>query len=129
MTDTTDQPGRPVVHFEITGPDGDALRAFYRTLFAWDATPADAAPEVAAPGTYSFLTEPGGGVNGGIGEAVGAPHALLYVAVDDIEAALAEAERLGGERVLGPVPNPDGSVVVGWFRDPAGNLIGVAGPR
>jgi len=41
--------------------------------------------------------------------------------------ALAEAERLGGKRQMGPERAPTG-LVVGHFTDPEGNLIGVAGP-
>jgi predicted enzyme related to lactoylglutathione lyase len=48
--------------------------------------------------------------------------------VSDVEAALAEAERLGGKRIMGPAINTGGGVVVGHFTDPEGNLIGVAGP-
>ena len=46
--------------------------------------------------------------------------------VPDVEAALQQAERLGGTRVLGPEGTP-GAVVVGQFTDPEGNLLGVAG--
>ena len=28
--------GAPVVHYEITGKDGPALREFYGSLFGWD---------------------------------------------------------------------------------------------
>ena len=42
------------------------------------------------------------------------------------ETALAEAERLGGKRRMGPEAAPTG-LVVGHFTDPEGNLIGVAG--
>ena len=54
------------------------------------------------------------------------PHALFYVGVPDVEAALQRAESLGGTRVLGPVTSPSG-LVVGHFNDPEGNLLGVAG--
>ncbi|WP_198412176.1 VOC family protein [Mycetocola zhujimingii] len=49
--------------------------------------------------------------------------------MDDVEEALAHAERLGGTRVLGPAQNPSGALAVGHFADPEGNLMGVAGPR
>jgi predicted enzyme related to lactoylglutathione lyase len=45
-----------------------------------------------------------------------------------VEAALEEAENLGGTRVLGPEGTP-GTLVVGRFTDPEGNLLGVAGTR
>ena len=28
--------GQPVIHFEVIGKDGDALRSFYSTLFGWE---------------------------------------------------------------------------------------------
>lgn len=124
----------PVVHFEIIGRDPDALRSYYAQLFDWHSTAADAAPAVSQPGRYSFLdkieTPDGSGIPGGFGGGPAfAPHTLFYVAVPDVEEALQRAERLGGTRLLGPVANPDGSVTVGHFTDPEGNLVGVAGPR
>jgi hypothetical protein len=53
-------------------------------------------------------------------------HAIFYVGVPNVEAALADAERLGGKRQMGPERAPTG-LVVGHFTDPEGNLIGVAG--
>ena len=43
-----------------------------------------------------------------------------------MEAALRKAESLGGTRVMGPEGRP-GTLVVGQFTDPEGNLVGVAG--
>ena len=45
----------------------------------------------------------------------------------DVEAALREAERLGGKRQMGPERASTG-LVAGYFTDPGGNLTGVAGP-
>ena len=44
-----------------------------------------------------------------------------------VEAALLQAESLGGTRRMGPAQAPTG-LVVGHFTDPEGNLVGVAGP-
>jgi predicted enzyme related to lactoylglutathione lyase len=49
--------------------------------------------------------------------------------VVDVGAALSAAEKLGATRVFGPAANPNGQLVVGQFRDPAGNRVGVAGPH
>lgn len=49
---------------------------------------------------------------------------LFFVGVDDVEAALARAEQLGG-RVVQPVQNVPG-VSFGVLADPQGHLIGVA---
>lgn len=118
---------------ELIGPDPDALRAFYAALFGWESpSGAPVAEAVSEPSSYSFL-EPvagAGPVAGGIGGGPGfAPHAVFYVGVDDVAAALERAEELGGTVVLAPQRNEGGAVTVGHFRDPAGNLVGVAGPR
>jgi uncharacterized protein len=123
---------QPVVHFEIVGEDPARLRHFFGQLFGWEFTvPSPVAREVSDPESYGFLdpvvSEHGTGVAGGVGGGPGyASHALFYVGVPDVEAALGRAEELGGERVMGPVTSPNG-LVVGHFKDPEGSLIGVAG--
>jgi hypothetical protein len=119
---------RPVVHFEIIGTDPARLRAYYGALFDWDFAAGGAVAEsVSEAGNYGFTELPGipGGVGGGAGFP---PHALCYVGVPDVAAALAEAERLGGTRVLGPEQAPGRDLVVAQFTDPEGNLVGLAGP-
>jgi predicted enzyme related to lactoylglutathione lyase len=122
----------PVVHFEIIGSNPQALRAFFGELFDWEFdTPSPVADEVSDADQYGFLdlvaTDDGTGIRGGVGGGPGrTPKALFYVAVDDVEAALRQAEQLGGTRVMGPATSPSG-LVVGHFTDPEGNLVGVAG--
>jgi uncharacterized protein len=72
-------------------------------------------------------TGEGSGINGGVGGSEGYERGVLfYVSVPDVEAALHKAERLGGARVMGPDGAP-GTLVVGQFTDPEGNLIGIVG--
>lgn len=123
---------QPVVHFEVIGKDPDRLRKYFGDLFGWEfETPSPVAPEVSAADSYGFLdlvtSEEGVGIRGGVG---GGPryqsHAVFYVGVPNVEAALQRAERLGGKRIMGPATSPSG-LVVGHFTDPEGTLIGVAG--
>jgi uncharacterized protein len=86
---------------------------------------------VSAPDDYGFLdlitTDDGTGIRGGVGGGPGYDsHAVFYVGVPDVGAALQRAEELGGTRVMGPVTSSNG-LVVGHFKDPEGTLIGVAG--
>jgi predicted enzyme related to lactoylglutathione lyase len=122
--------GQPVVHFEIIGADPAQLRRYYGELFGWEYDVGDAATEaVSAAGAYGFVdaSTNDGGINGGVGGGAGYDaRVLFYVGVPDVEAALQEAERLGGTRRMGPEGTP-GRLVVGQFTDPEGNLIGVAG--
>ena len=124
--------GNPVVHFELIGPDPARLRAFYSQMFGWDA-PAGApvAERISGQTEYSFIgpssdaPPAAGGIGGGPGYA---NHAIFYVGVPDVNRALAKAEELGAEVVLSPQRNEGGGVTVAHFRDPAGNLVGIAGP-
>jgi predicted enzyme related to lactoylglutathione lyase len=123
---------QPVVHFEIVGNDPTRLRKYFSELFGWEFdVPSPVAPEVSEPESYGFLnlvtSEDGTGIPGGVGGGPGyESHAVFYVGVPDVEAALLRAEELGGTRVMGPATSPNG-LVVGHFTDPEGTLMGVAG--
>jgi predicted enzyme related to lactoylglutathione lyase len=123
---------QPVVHFEVIGKNPDELRRYYSDLFGWTFdTPSPVAKEVSDADSYGFLelvtADDGTGIRGGIGGGESYDsHAVFYVAVENVEAALQRAEHLGGTRVMGPATSPNG-LVVGHLRDPDGTLIGVAG--
>jgi uncharacterized protein len=126
--------GNPVVHFEVTGKDPDKLRGFYGALFEWEFdTSAPVAPAISEPGNYGFVdrntTSDGTGIPGGVGGGAGYDgHAIFYIGVPDVEAALQKAESLGGKRRMGPEVNEGAGLAIGHFTDPEGHLIGVAGP-
>jgi predicted enzyme related to lactoylglutathione lyase len=123
--------GQPVVHFEVIGSDPARLRSYYGRLFGWEFdVSGPVAPAVSQQGNYGFTdtgATAGTGIPGGVG---GGPdhdsHVIFYVGVPDVEAALRDAERLGGTRRMGPERAPGGNLVVGHFTDPEGNLIGLA---
>ena len=121
-----------VVHVEIIGRDPERLREFYGQLFGWQFDlPSPVAGEVSDGEQYGFVNPVNGsgpvavGVGGG---ATFAPHAVFYIGVPDVAAALAEAVRLGGSVVLPVSPRPDGQLVVAQFADPEGTVVGLAGP-
>ena len=122
----------PVVHFDIIGTDPERLREYYGALFGWSfATPSPVAGTVSDAGQYGFLdlvqAGDGSGIRGGVGGGAGfTPHAVFYVGVADVEAALSRAEELGGTRIMGPATSPNG-LVVAHFSDPEGTVIGLAG--
>ena len=49
----------------------------------------------------------------------------FYVQVPDVEATLAQAESLGGSRMMGPDEVPGVGIVIGLMSDPEGHVIGV----
>jgi predicted enzyme related to lactoylglutathione lyase len=121
-----------VVHVEIIGRDPDRLREFYGQLFGWQFDlPSPVAGEVSDGEKYGFVNpvDGAGPVAGGIGGGTSfAPHAVFYIGVADVAAALAEAVRLGGSVVLPVSARPDGQLVVAQFADPEGTVVGLAGP-
>jgi uncharacterized protein len=117
--------GQPVVHFEVIGKDGAALRSYYSDLFGWQID-ADNPMNYGIVQRDGNVSADGSGIGGGVGEGPEGygGHVTFYVEVPDVEAALAKAERLGGTRVMGPEQIMD-TVELGQFTDPEGHLIGV----
>jgi len=72
------------------------------------------------------VRDDGIGIGGGVGQGPeGHPgHVTFYVEVPDVEAALQQAERLGGTRVWGPEQIME-DVQIAHFTDPEGHLIGL----
>ena len=108
----------PLIHFEVAGKDPAKLQSFYGDQFGWNV-------DANNPMNYGMVNL-GDQLVGGIGPAPeGQPgHAMFYVGVDDVEAALQKAESLGGSRVFGPMDVPEGPTI-GHFADPEGNVVGL----
>ena len=117
--------GRSVVHFEIVGSDGEALRRSYGDLFDWKFDVNDQF----GYGTVAReenLGEDGVGIGGGVGQAPsgGDGHPTFDVAVPEVEETLAAAERVGATSLMGPEEVLEG-LTLGMFPDPEGNVVGV----
>ena len=117
--------GQPVVHFEIIAKDADRLKRYYSDLFGWQIDSDN-------PMNYGLVQREGNvnpdgvGIGGGVGAAPEgyAGHVTFYVEVPDVEAALAQAESLGGSRMMGPETVME-QVEIGLFNDPEGHVVGV----
>ena len=102
----------PIVYFEIAGPDSAGLRSFFKTVFGWEI---DESSMISSSST--------GGLSGGIREDPA--DKVFYMGVDDIDEALAKVEANGGSVVMDRTVVPD-VVTFALFKDPAGNLLGIA---
>jgi hypothetical protein len=111
----------PVVHFEIGSTDTPAQAAFYSEVFGWS---------FPGQGPAQLITGGNEGGPSGMLNALGHPpdnYVMVYVQVDDLEAAVERIATAGGAKIVGPVPLPDGRRFV-WFKDPAGNVLGMLSP-
>ncbi|ANM31252.1 hypothetical protein ABI59_19260 [Acidobacteria bacterium Mor1] len=101
----------PIVFFDIAGPDDEALRRFYREVFAWNAGEGGQLNlEVLTPLSANIRKDPA--------------EKRVYVGVEDVTATLDAVVAAGGS-VDTPRFEVPGVVVLGLFRDPAGNPMGL----
>lgn len=109
----------PVVYFDIGCPNRENSAAFYRDLFGWTSTPD-------GPNALRFDTGSPEGIPGATTSLGHEPsrYVMVYVATDDIPATLERVIALGGELVIPEMEAP-GRGWFAWFKDPAGNLMGL----
>ena len=120
MTDVFKQQGA-FSWSELMTSDVAAAKAFYSQLFGWEMQ------DMSMEGTTYTVLKAGGAEVGGLmatpPEAQGAPPQWgSYVTVDDVDATVATAEKLGGKILVPPRDIPD----VGRFcviQDPQGAVI------
>jgi uncharacterized protein len=117
--------GAAVVHFEIMGKDASKLWPFYSQMFGWEIDGNN-------PMNYGIVDRKansnadGIGIGGGVGQLPDgmSGYVTFYVEVPDVEASLAQAESLGGKRLMGPEKVMD-TIEIGMFSDPEGQTVGV----
>ena len=101
----------PIVFFDIAGPKIDQLRTFYADLFGWKsgATGQLTIP-IVAPIPSAFRQDPA--------------EKRVYIGVENVAKKLQEIKQNGGtiDAMRFEVP---GVAVLGLFKDPAGNPMGL----
>ena len=110
----------PVVHFEVTGKDGKKLQDFYSGTFGWKVNADN-------PMNYGIVdaADTGGGIGGGISAGEGGSTSVtFYIEVDDPQAYLDKVTAAGG-KVVQPVMEIPGMVILAQFADPEGNVVGL----
>src|SRR5262245_11660071 len=110
-----EKPKHPVVHFEIGCQDLAATKDFYQKMFDW---PIDEQFQIAEAGLAGHLVSLGHEPQ---------HYTMFYVQVDDVAAAIAKAESLGGKKLVGPVTIPPGTFA--WITDTQQNTIGLWKPK
>jgi len=115
----------PVVHFEIGCQNMESTRAFYSALLGWQSQPNG--PMMAMLTNLGEMGQPKTMGIGGHLTALGHPphqYVTVYAMVDDIEATLAHAVKLGGTLLI-PKTEVPGAGWFAWFKDPEGNCLGL----
>jgi len=108
-----------IVYLEIPTRDAEASMAFYEKIFGWEMERPYSSFE--APGMMGhFVDERPVAAEGGV---------VVWIHVDHIDETVATLRANGSEILEGPYAQ--GPRWLATFRDPAGNVLGVAqhGPR
>lgn len=118
-----------VVHFEIPADDQGRANSFYEGAFGWTL---NTMPEM----DYTIAITTPSDENTGMPSAPGAINGALFpregdlktpiitVDVEDIDAALAQIESLGGA-VVKPKDSVPGMGFYAYFKDTEGNILGL----
>jgi len=108
-----------IIHVEVVGKDAPRLQKYFGDLFGWSI-------DTNNPGGYGMFNREETGIAGGVGPAPEGTsgHVTFYVAVPDVDAALARAEQLGGKIVM-PKFEAGPNAILGLFADPEGHVIGL----
>ncbi len=114
----------PVVQWQIVAKDPDAVTRFYAGLFGWKVQTNNAL------GYREVDTQSPRGINGGVWPSPPEGHNLvqLFVEVDDIDAYLGKAAKLGATVIVPKSELPDGDALA-IVLDPAGLSFGLYRPR
>ena len=101
----------PLVYFDIAGPNTAKQSAFYSAVFGWKVGPGGVIGKASTGVLDGTLRED-------------PPEKVLYLGVPDVTAALKAVVAAGGT-VDQPRFVVPGVVILGLFRDPAGNRMGL----
>lgn len=113
----------PIVHFELSAHDPQAAGEWYNELFGW---PMSHFPEYNYVG---FTTqEKFGGGFADVKNGMPAGTTVIYVETDDITATVEQVEAAGAGILMRGDPIP-GVGIIGMFRDPSGNTVGLLQPE
>ena len=108
-----------VIHFEIPADDPERAIAFYRAAFGWEIERFDGPTEY-----WTAKTGAGAGINGAFVRRGAVPATTNTIAVDDLDAAIASVEDLGGH-LAGPPIVIAGAGRFCYASDTEGNLFGM----
>lgn len=112
---------QPVVHFEIGCRDSAKTSEFYSKLFDWKIEQMGPAGMINTGSTE--------GIQGHITSLGHEPHnyVTFYVQVEDLQAFLDKAAKLGGKTMVPPQVVP-GMGSYAWLADPDGTIVGLWKP-
>jgi len=114
---------------DLTVPDAERVRDFYQSVAGWTSSPV----QMSGYEDYCMVPpgqeQPAAGICHARGDNAGQPPLwMIYITVDDLDAALRQCEALGGKRRV-EVRNVGDSGRFCVIEDPAGAVCGLYEPK
>jgi uncharacterized protein len=126
----------PVVHFEMPYKDAARVSKFYSDVFGWQM--ADTGPEMGgyvtaetAETDENRMVKTPGTINGGfysLSMAAASPQPSVVISVSDLNKAIEDVKKAGGELLGEPTEIPGIGMWVS-FRDSEGNRVSILQAR
>lgn len=111
---------------ELMSTDPQAALGFYGALFGWQA---DEVMDTGEMGPYHLFRHQGAQLGGMMGLGPSPyPNWLCYFGVDDLAAAMAQVNAMGGTVPMGPVEVP-GPALIAVVQDNQGAWFAMVGPK
>jgi predicted enzyme related to lactoylglutathione lyase len=109
--------GNPVVQWQIVSRQPDQVAAFYSKLFGWN---------IVTDNAIGYRQVRSSGIDGGIWPSPpeGGDMVQLFIKVDDVDAHLADAVKLGAKVLVPATALPDGDRMA-ILIDPTGISFGL----
>ena len=128
MSGTPVPPPGSILWTDLTVPNAEAVRDFYREVAGWGVTPVD----MGGYADYTMTSPADGSAVAGVCHARGVNAGLpaqwlVYISVADLDDSIARCSKLGGSVVFGPRSmGQHGRYCV--IRDPAGAVAALIQP-
>jgi predicted enzyme related to lactoylglutathione lyase len=117
-----------VVHFEIPADDLERAKKFYKSIFGWKMDTMEGMEYIligTMPVDENGMPKEPGAINGGMMKRqrpLTSP--IITINVQNIDDALKNVKKMGGEVVRGKMPVADMGFAA-YFKDTEGNIIGL----
>ncbi|VVB87412.1 Glyoxalase/Bleomycin resistance protein/Dioxygenase superfamily protein [uncultured archaeon] len=117
-----------VVHFEIPADDLERAKKFYESIFGWKMDTMEGMEYIligTTPVDENGMPKEPGAINGGMMKRqrpLTSP--IITINVENIDDALKNVKKMGGEVVRGKMPVADMGYAA-YFKDTEGNIIGL----
>ena len=128
MTESTVRPIGSVISADLTVPQTESIRDFYKAVVGWESQEMEMSDDNGAYADY-VMKDSAGNWFGGVCHPRGMNAALppvwiVYIHVENVDTSVQKAIELGG-KMIHSMNKEDGSLIFAIIQDPIGAVMGL----